>query len=81
MQITYTVALLRGSSQEFTTAQTFKEHMTHATGEAGGASWIPGSGRSPGGGNVNPLYYCGQENPMGRGDWWATVQGVPKSLA
>ena len=28
---------------------------------------IPGSGRSPGGGNGNPLHYSYQENPMGRG--------------
>jgi len=51
------------------------------TGEAGGDGWIPGSGRSPGGGNANLLYYCGQENPMGRGDWWATVHRVPNSQA
>ena len=36
---------------------------------------IPGSGRSPGEGNGNPL----QENPMDGGAWWATVHGVAKS--
>ena len=57
-----------------------KEHIWHINaGEAGDASWIPGSGRSPGGGNVNPLHYCCQENQMDRGDWWAPVHGVPKS--
>ena len=35
---------------------------------------IPGSGRSPGGGNGNPL----QENSMDRGAWWAIVHGVAK---
>ena len=40
---------------------------------------IPGSGRSPGGGNGNPLQYSGLENPMDRGAWWATVHGVTKS--
>ena len=30
---------------------------------------IPGSGRSPGGGNVNPLQYSCLENPMDRGAW------------
>ena len=39
---------------------------------------IPGSGRSPGGGNDNPLQYSCLGNPMDRGAWWATVQGVLK---
>ena len=30
---------------------------------------IPGSGRSPGGGNGNPLQYSCQENPMDSGAW------------
>ena len=38
---------------------------------------IPGSGRSPGEGNNNPLQYSCLGNPMGRGTWWATVHGVP----
>ena len=37
------------------------------------------SGRSPGEGNGNPLQYSCLENPMDRGAWWATVQGVAKS--
>ena len=40
---------------------------------------IPGSGRSPGEGNGNPLQYSCLENPMGGGAWWATVHGVKKS--
>ena len=40
---------------------------------------IPGSGRSPGEGNGNPLQYSCLENPIERGDWWTTVQGVVKS--
>ena len=32
---------------------------------------IPGSGRSPGEGNGNPLQYSCLENPMDRGAWWA----------
>ena len=39
---------------------------------------IPGSGRSPGGGNGNPLQYSCLENPMDRGAWQATVHGVTK---
>jgi len=37
---------------------------------------IPGSGRSPGEGNGNPLQYSCLENPMDRGAWWATVHGI-----
>jgi len=37
------------------------------------AGSVPGSGRSPGGGHGNPLQYSCLENPMDRGDWWATV--------
>ena len=40
---------------------------------------IPGSGRSPGEWNDNPLQYCCLENSMDRGAWWATVNGVTKS--
>ena len=40
---------------------------------------IPGSGRSPGEGNSNPLQYSCLENPMDGGAWWATVHGVTKS--
>ena len=46
---------------------------------AGDLGTIPGSGRSPGGGNGNPLQYSCLENPMDRGAWWATVHGVAKS--
>ena len=40
---------------------------------------IPGSGRSPGEGNGNPLQYSCLENFMGRGAWRTTVHGVSKS--
>ena len=39
---------------------------------------ISGLGRSPGGGNGNPLQYSCLENPMDRGVWLATVHGVTK---
>ena len=39
---------------------------------------IPGLGRSPGGGNGNPLQYSCLENPMDREAWWATFHGVAK---
>ena len=43
---------------------------------AGDLGLIPGSGRSPGGGNGNLLQYCCLENPMDRGAWQATVHGI-----
>ena len=46
---------------------------------AGDLGSIPGSGRSPGEGNGNPLQYSCLENPMDGGAWWATVHGVLKS--
>ena len=42
-------------------------------------SSIPGSGRSPGEGNSNPLKYSCLENPMDGEAWQATVHGVAKS--
>ena len=40
---------------------------------------IPGSGRSPGEGNGNPLQYSCLGNPTDRGAWWAAIHGVAKS--
>jgi len=40
---------------------------------------IPGLGRSPGGGNGNPLQYSCLENPMDRGAWRATVHGITRA--
>ena len=60
--------------------------MNHHGGSDGKASVynvgdlgsIPGSGRSAGEGNGNPLQYDCLENPH-RGAWWATVHGVTRS--
>ena len=46
---------------------------------AGDQGSIPGSGRSPGEGNGNPLCYSCLENPMDGETWQATVHGVAKS--
>ena len=46
---------------------------------AGDAGSIPELGRSPIGGDGNPLQYSCLENSMGRGGWWATVHGVTKN--
>ena len=40
---------------------------------------IPGSGRSTGEGNSNPLQYSCLENPTDQGAWWATIHGAAKS--
>ena len=47
-------------------------------GDARDPGLIPGSGRSPGKGNGNPLQYSCLENPMDRGAWWVTIQEVSK---
>ena len=46
---------------------------------AGDAGLIPGSGRSSGEGNGNPLQYSCLQNPMDGGAWQATLHGVIKS--
>ena len=43
------------------------------------AGSIPGTGRSPGIGHVNPLQYCCLENPIDRGAWEATVHRITQS--
>ena len=45
---------------------------------AGDLGSITGSGRSPGGGNGNPLLYSCLGNPMDREVWWATVHRVAR---
>ena len=50
-----------------------------SAGDLRGMGWIPGSGRSPGEGNGNPLQYSCPGNPMDRGGWWAIVHAVSKS--
>ena len=45
---------------------------------AGDVGSIPGSGRSPGKGNGNPLQYSCLGNPMDRGAWRATVHQVTR---
>ena len=46
---------------------------------AGDVGLIPGSGRSPGEGNGNPLQHSCLGNPMDRGAWWAIFHGVTQS--
>ena len=55
------------------------QRLKRSVWNAGDPGLIPGSGRSPGEGNGNPLQYSCLENPMEGGAWWATVHGVAKS--
>ena len=55
------------------------KNLSANTGYVKDESSILGSGRSPGGGNVNLLQYSCLENYMDRGVWQATVYRVPKS--
>ena len=48
-------------------------------GDLTDTSSVPGWGRSPGGGNGNPLQYSCLKNPTDRGAWWATVHRVAES--
>ena len=48
---------------------------------AGDMGSIPESGRSPKGGNGNPLQYSCLDNSVDRGAWWVTVHRVAESQA
>ena len=48
-------------------------------GDAKDSGLMPGSGKSPGGGNDNSLEYTYLENSMNRRTWQAIVHGVTKS--
>ena len=54
-------------------------HSKASACNAGDVGSIPGSERSPGEGNGNPLQYSWLENSMDGRAWWATIRGVPKS--
>ena len=60
-------------------AGTGVKNPSASAGDTGDAGSIPGSGRSPGGGNGNPLQYSCLENPVDKGAWWVTVHGVTKN--
>ena len=71
----------RGGYSVFTTPHSLSQSFLNGSvGKESACSaadmMIPGSGRSPEGGNGNPLQYSCLENSMDRGTWWATVHGV-----
>ena len=55
------------------------KNLPASAGDARDVGSIPGSGRSPGVGNGNPLQYSCLEDSMGRVAWWDTVLGAAKS--
>ena len=57
----------------------FRGFSDGASGREPDEGSILGLGRSPGGGDGNPLQYFCLENPMDRGVWQATVHRVTKS--
>ena len=54
---------------------TVVKNLPANAGDTGDAGSIPGSGRSPGVGNGNPLHYSCLEKHKDRGAWQATVHG------
>ena len=54
------------------------KNLPARAGGTRGKGLIPGSGRSPGGGNGNPFQYSCLGNPMDRGAWQAIVHWVIK---
>ena len=69
---------MRCSDGDFQMALVVKNPPANAEA-AGDIGSIPGLGRSPGGGNSNPLQYFCLRNPMDRGAWWATVHEVAQN--
>ena len=76
---THTPPHPRWSNGKESTCIHARTHAINPPASSGDSGLIPGSGRSPGEGNGNPLQYSCLENAMERGAWWATVHGVTKS--
>ena len=55
------------------------KNLPAKAGDVKHVSWIPGSGRPPGGERGNPLQYSWLENPTDRGGWQAMVHRVSKN--
>ena len=80
-------AIFHGITKSWTRLSDWTESMGFTGGldskesacNAGDLCSIPGSGKSPGEGNGNPLQYSCLENPMDRGAWRVTVRGVANS--
>ena len=73
--LTYLIAASQAFPWASLVAQTVRKKSAC---NAGSPSSIPGSGRSPGAGDGNPLQYSCLENPKDKGAWRATVHGSHK---
>ena len=86
-RIPWTVYIVHGVPESQTQLSDFHFHVyihggsdgKESVSSAGDPGSISGWGRSPRGGNVNPLQYSCLEDPMDRGAWWAAVYGVTES--
>ena len=78
--ITHTLSLVPGESTwaGSRAGGTVVKNLLTNSGDARDVGSIPGSGRSPGVGNGNPLQYFCLENSTVRGAWWAIVPGGHK---
>ena len=55
------------------------KNLPGSAGDTVGVARIPGSGRSPGGGNGSPLPHPCLESAADRGAWWAAVHGLERA--
>ena len=65
--------------QEGFPGSTVVKNLPANAGDTADSDLIPGSGRSPGGGNGNTLQYSCLKNPMDRGAWQASPNSHKKS--
>ena len=74
------IFLPSGSTCQASQVAPVVKNLPANAGDIRDPGFIPGLGRSPGGGHGNPLQYSCLENlPMDRGAWWAAVHGVAES--
>ena len=76
---TYVHTEMQNVAVSFVIASLVAQMVKKPACKAGDPGSIPGSGRSPGEENGNPVQFSRLENPMDRGAWWAAVHGVAKS--
>ena len=55
------------------------QNLPANAGDTGDMGSVPGLGRSPEGGNGNPLQYSCLKNSMDKGAWLATVHGLTQN--
>ena len=78
LQVVVLWCTLLYSSVECSPSGSVVKNPPASAGDVRDSGLIPGSGRSPGEVNGNPLQYSCLGKPMDREAWWVTVQGVTK---